>query len=237
MNKIKFVYIGEHSYNVHERPRPSSSFIPNWFKNMPPYDPTMSENGIKIVVEGESNATAKKCVPMLDAITTGYTVTLWSDVQVRQEEFGPRITWRVSKDVFSAHKNYGAQLIPPPIGYDNTVFKYLTNFRVETPSGYSIIIRPPAGYYDLPFYAVPAIIDSDKSVIDTNIPVWIKSGIDCIVEKGTPIAQIIPFKRENWQSDFSYIDEQEFSQQVDKNFLSTIKNNYIKNIWSKKKFI
>lgn len=238
MNKIKFVYLGQKYFNTHERPRPSNSYIPEWFKNMPPYEPSdESPEGKKIIIENlDSNATAKKCMPMLDAITTGYTVSLWSDVQIRQINGAPRITWRTHQNIFEEHANYGAPLVVPPPGYSNFVFKYITRFRVETPRGYSIIVRSPAGHNDLPFYAIPAIVDSDKGYLDSTIPVWVKKDFEGIVEKGTPVAQIIPFKRESWKSEFSWISEQQNQEREDRTFNSTLVNHYIKNVWSKKEF-
>lgn len=238
MKDIEFCYIGEYAFNVHERPVPSKSYIPDWFRDMPPYS-ISDENpdGNKIIVKDfESNVTAKKCIPMLDAITTGYTVPLWADVQIKQSDGGPIITWRVSQSVFSIHGNYGSTLIPPPTGYANIVFKYNTSFRVKTPRGHSIMIRNVAGHNDLPFYPVPAIVDTDKSVIDTNIPLWISSDFEGIVEKETPVAQIIPFQRDNWSSKFTYITEEKIRQEIDKHYSSNIVNNYVKNIWTKKRF-
>lgn len=238
MKKIKFTYLSEYSYNVHDRPKPSKSLIPDWFKKMPAYTPSIEDpEGKKIIIQdSQSNATAKKCTPMLDAITTGYTVCLWSDVQVKQTANGPLITWRVKEDVFSLHGNYSSPLIPTPPGYDNVVFKYLTDFWIETPKGYSVMVRPPAGHYDLPFHAIPAIIDSDDQSIDNNFPVWIRSGLEGIIEKGTPIAQIIPFKRDDWKAEFSFMPREKYVWNVEKTFKSSLVNHYVRNIWKKKNF-
>jgi hypothetical protein len=237
MQKIKFVYLDEYYFNVSDRPRPAVEFLPEWFKGIPPYDISeKNPDGKKIIVEGfESNATAKKCIPMRDSMSAGYIIPLWSDVQISQNEDGPAINWRVRNNVFELHGE-GSKLVEPPTGYSNQVFKYVTKFRIETPKGYSLLVKPPAGHEQLPFKAVSAIIDSDKSVIDTNFPVWVKEGFEGIVEKGTPIAQVIPFKRDNWQSEFSCIPWEEYLQQIDKGFRSTIINSYVKNIWSRKIF-
>ena len=239
MKDIEFTYLSEYAFNVCERPQPSKAYLPEWFVNMPPYTPSpQSPTGNKIIVQDhESNATAKKCTPMLDAMVTGYTIPLWSDIQIRQEGGTPHLSWRVSQDVFGVHGNWGAPQVPPPPGYDNVVFKFNTFFRVRTPKGYSIMVRNVAGHNGSPFYAIPAIIDTDKSVIDTNIPLWIRSDFDGIVEKGTPVAQIIPFKRDDWKAKFTWITEDQMKQEQDKGFASTIVNNYVKNIWSKKKFV
>jgi hypothetical protein len=240
MKKIKFTYLDEYSYRVCEHPKPATQFIPQWFKDMAPYEKSLDNpEGNKIIVENMvSNASAKKCIPMRDAMTSGYIIPLWSDVQVRQDiGIGgiPKITWRVQRDVFGVH-GQSAMEIPPPPGYDSVVYKFVSNLRIETPPGYSILVSSPFGHNDLPFLQIPAIIDSDKSVIDMSFPVWIKSGLEGIIEKGTPIVQITPFKREDWKSEVDFITKEEFRYQIDKGFHTNIVNNYIRNIWSRKTY-
>lgn len=238
MPNIKFTYIGDYANQVCDRPEPSGSFIPDWFKHMTPYDITPDNpEGKKIkITDYGVNATAKKCTPMLDSIISGYTVPLWADVLVEQREHGPYLSWRVHKEVFVEH-GPSSKRMPAPPGYDQLVLKFLTRFKIKTDPGYSIMVRQPAGHYDLPFYTVPAIVDTDKSVIDNNFPVWIKSGFEGIIEKGTPMAQIFPFKRENWTSSFDVMSEEQQMIDLDKGFSKTLVNNYVKNIWSKKKFL
>lgn len=232
-NEIKFTYWSKYGYGINAaRPRPASAIIPEWFKNMDQYD---DPDGIQ-VKNRTSNATAKKCTPMLDSMTSGYIVSLWSDVLVSsQNNFLPEITWKVRENVFSLH-GPSSRDIPPPPGYEPVVFKYHSLFTMTVPSGYSVLVVPPLGHHDLPFKAIPAIIDADKPTIDVLFPVWIKSGLEGIVEKGTPIVQIIPFKRESWEASFDFMSEQDFDIHMDNNFNSKIKNHYIRNIWSKKSF-
>lgn len=230
MPNIEFEYLDEYSFEVCEKPVPGSKSLPKWFKEMGPYE------GDKLAVRDRiSSASAKKCTPMLDGMISGYTVHLWSDVIVEWESNTPYIDWRVSHDVFALHGE-SSRDIPPPVGYHNTVFKYLTWFRVKLPSGYSMIVQPPANRNPLPFMAVPAIIDSGVS-IDTNIPVWISKDAKGVIEAGTPIAQLIPFKKERWTSSFSQISPQRHTINEDKGFKKTIANNYVKNIWNRKEFL
>lgn len=237
MNKITFKYLSKHSYEVCEKPRPASNYIPAWHKNMKGYSPTPScpaGNKLSLSVAG-SNATAKKCIPMLDSITSGYIVPLWADVVVEQTEGGPYLNWLVDQPIFTVHgSSYGDMTAPK--GYHNMVFKYTTYFRIETPKGYSTDIRPPSGHYDLPIQVIPAVVDTDKSVIDSNFPCWIKSDFEGVIKKGTPIAQVVPFKRENWKSEATYITEEKFRSELNRGFLSTLKNNYAENLWSRKKY-
>lgn len=238
MPKIKFTYLEEYFYEVAERPKPSKNFIPDWFRNMGMFEKSPENpDGTKLMIRNMSaNKTAKQCMPMLDAMLTGYTIPLWSDVQVTQDdESNPYITWRVSQPLFELHGRSSMD-IPEPPGYNKMVFKYIPHFRVETPPGYSIMIRPVAGFYDPVFMPVTAIVDTDKEKIDTNFPIWVKDGFEGIVEKGTPIAQIIPFKREDWSSEFSWMTEKKYMMELDKHFQSNLIQNYKRNVWGKKNY-
>jgi hypothetical protein len=243
-NIIKFTAKDEYGWAVQNKPVPASTLLPYWWRNMSPYEVTPNNlDGKKLIIEDlKSNATFKKCTPMLDALVSGYILTLWADVQIRQEKgfdnkFYPRITWRVNyfQGLFHQHGSSSAR-IPPPTGYSNLVFKYVNTWIPHTPLGYSIIVTSPFGYKDLPFYAIPAIIDSDKSQLELVPPMWIKEGFEGIVEAGTPLVQLTPFKRENWKSEFDYLKNGEYEKIEDKNFNKNIISNYVKNHWSKKSY-
>lgn len=229
--KIKFIYTSEYAWNTVERVRPASSYIPEWHRKLPSY-----LGGELKLSNRISNATPKKCVPMLDSIRSGYIVPLWSDILIEENDDDQiNISWRVSKDVFQSHGDL-SDMIPSPDEYYPIAFKYVSYLTVETPRGYSILITPPMGHYDLPFMPISAVVDSDRPTVDLAFPLWIKRGSAGIVERGTPVVQITPFKRENWKSEFDYISENRFEQQLDKYFNATIKNNYFKNTWSKKEY-
>jgi hypothetical protein len=242
-NIIEFIYFNKLSYEMGVHPQPAKNFLPKWYKDMVPYDKSIiNPDGREINIDNkQSNATAKKCIPMLDGMTSGYVVPLWCDIQIKQfkneetQKWFPKITWRIDEQIFELHIPSSRE-IPAPFGYAQEVFKFITYFRIKTPKGYSVIVNTPFGHYNLPFYAVPAIIDSDRSVIDNNFPCWIQEGFEGIVEKGTPVAQITPFKRLNWKMQKSLIssDDQRIKEQI--GFDSNILNNYIRNIWSKKEY-
>lgn len=237
MPKITFNYLSDYADRVCERPSPAQNFIPEWHRKMPTYSPTpFAPHGDKLSIhDGGTNVTAKKCMPMLDGITGGYVVPLWADINIQQTGQGPYVNWTVDMDVFSIHGSPYPNM-PAPLGFHPMVFKYMPYFRIETPPGYSVMIRPPAGHYDLPIQVIPATVDTDKSVIDSNFPCWIKAGFEGVVKKGTPIAQVIPFRRENWKAEFTKTDENEFAYQINRGFLNTLKDNYVSRYWSRKKY-
>jgi len=172
---------------------------------------------------------------MLDMLTAGYIFTLWADVQVRNINNEPRVTWRVSRNVFTLQGTH-THGVPIPEGFGQTVFKYNNGWIPQTPKGYSILVTHPFGHQDSPIRAISAIIDSDTSKFEVAFPVWIKKDFEGVIPKGTPIAQVIPFKRENWESSFECYPENGYQIQEDKGFNSTLVNHYVKNIWSKKSY-
>ena len=183
-----------------------------------------------------ANTTYKKCVPLLDSLSAGYIIPLWADVMIEQNNGFPEIYWKTHSDIFLIHGEFSRE-IPAPEGYDQIVYKYLNCWIPQTPKGYSCLITSPLGYNNLPFHAVPAIVDTDRSTLELIFPMWVKKGFEGIVEKGTPLVQIIPFKRDDWESTFDYYEDgQYYSIIEEKNFNSTMIGHYLKNHHSKKKF-
>jgi len=190
------------------------------------------------VVDHSANLTGKKCVPMLDALTSGYLIPLWSDVYVdaSNELAIPEITWRVSRDVFLLHGDQ-TEGVEAPEDFHSQPFKYLNYWRIITPPGYSILVTQPFGFRNTNFQAIPAVIDTDKSQLQILFPVWVKKGFKGVIEKGTPIAQVTPFKRDNWEAEYStYSNEEDYRNLEDANFGSNIINNYMRREWSKKTY-
>ena len=238
MKKITFTAVDEYFWNVAPKPFPAKQMLPKWWKDMTPYQKTHDNpDGKKLIIENfHANTTFKKCTPMLDSLTSGYIIPLWADVQVRQIDDNPVITWRVQqKSVFQVHGE-NSNYVETPYGYYSQVFKYMNGWIPNTPKGYSYLVTQPFGYKNLPFRPVSAIVDGDSSTLEILPPIWVKKGFEGIVEKGTPIIQIIPFKRDNWKSEFDYYKDGEYKILEEKTFNSTIVNNYIKNHWSKKDY-
>jgi hypothetical protein len=106
----------------------------------------------------------------------------------------------------------------------------------KLPKGYSLFVTNPIGYPNSPFKALSGIIDYDKSNHPLLPPVFLKNDFEGIVEKGTPMVQVIPFKRDDWTSSFTQQDLEQSRINQDRDVKATIINNYVKNIWSKKSF-
>jgi hypothetical protein len=237
---INFRARSKTEFEVQLKPFPAVKKLPQWFLDMDPYldssNPNFPNDGKLHFRDRTANATFKKCVPLLDGMSAGYIIPLWTDVMVEQENDFPSIYWKNKFNVFEPHGENSSEIVPPT-GYKNYVFKYLNCWIPQTPKGYSCLVVSPLGYGDLPFKVVPAIVDTDSSTLELVFPTWVKEGFEGIVEKGTPMVQIIPFKRDDWNSTFDYYEDGEYQNIiVEKNFNSTMVGHYLKNHHSKKKF-
>lgn len=232
--KITFKAESKIDYEVCPRPVPASQYLPEWWRKNTPYEPSKNDpEGKKIkILNSGSTATMKKCVPMLDLLTAGYIVPLWSDVFVEQDTTNLNITWRVKKDVFQEHMQNN---IATPDGYIHQV-RYMNYWLPQLPKGYSMLVIPPIGYPNNPFRVIPAIIDYDKYPISLTPPCFVKEDVNGVIERGTPMMQLIPFKRDNWESEYSYMEDYEMHVLYNRDLKNTLVNNYIKHFWQKKSF-
>ena len=185
-----------------EKPYPAIQKLPTWFSNMPSYI-----DGRKSVdTYNDPNSTIKRCMPFVDAMTAGYHIPLHTDVWVENGgENNINIRWSWDDiQVVDIQKQEQLQKYPVPNGYYPTVFKWINPWIVKTPPGWSCLFTHPMHYDDLPFKCLTAIVDTDKYPSPVNFPFFIQKSFSELIQKGTPIIQVIPFKREHISSRFSY---------------------------------
>lgn len=221
------------------KPVPASQFIPEWYKDTPLYTRGEKQLGPSSEGRGVSNFSIKGCVPFQDALTSGYIFSLPADVEVSLGEDGFfYIRWVVTTfEPASTHSQEQGGLIPRSSDHNPFPFKWMTQWMMKTPKGYSTLFTHPLNRYDLPFRSFTGIVDTDKHPIATNFPFQLldQPKYPYIIPKGTPIAQAIPFKRESWTSDYEKADEIE----LEKNMAllhSKIGRSYRNQWWTKKTF-
>lgn len=197
---IIFKAIDEYAYNVCIPPSPAKEFIPDWWKKMEAYtsDNLMSDSA---KTNKYAHVTSKKCFPMLDAITAGYIIPLWADVEVTTEAGIPKITWLTDREVFATWSTEMTNGMEYPEDTYPMAFKFLNQYIIKTSPGWSSLFIQPSGYNNLPFYTIPGIVDTDTLETEINPPLWIKKDFNGVIKKGTPIVQIIPFQRMDWKSE------------------------------------
>ena len=240
--EIEFVARSPYFDKVAPRPYPAKDFLPKWYKEMPSYNE--GENGKRMLTVryGASSVTPKMCTPMYDTFTTGYIIPLWADVEVRQVNGIPNLYWRTEAPQFEMHGgwgnggNDGVTGLTTPDGYSPFVFKWMNGWDFRTPKGYSCLVTDPYANENSPFKAIGAVVDSDKLKLSILPPIWIKKDFEGIVEKGTPMVQVIPFKRDSWKAKYSSLAEGEYRLMEEAGFNAHIKNHYKRFVWTKKDF-
>jgi hypothetical protein len=229
MKIIKFSYIGDPIPDIY-RPVPASSMLPEWYKKADSY-----LNKVKQPMNnGLSVSTIKKCIPVFDAITSGYLIVTHHDINIQWDGYQYSFMSTHNNDSISYHEGWQAQNHPHLDKSIGVMFKFKNRWTMKTPSGYSIAIIPPM-HRDNIISILPAIVDSDTYTHTVEMPFEISvDNFSGIIPAGTPIAQIIPFKRDNWKSQF--VNSISSSEKVAAAVRSTFFEGYKKLFWSRKSY-
>jgi len=216
-------------------PTPAISSIPKWFKDMRHMLPGHDKVTLDMASKG-SMATMKWCQPVLDSFSAGYMLTLSADVEVSNNIHGyPEFKWRVEEEMVANHPTVQTQGFPVSEDYVNVAYKFLNNVVIETPPGYSLLFTHPLNRMDLPFQTLSGIVDADSHPMSVDFPFYIRKGFEGIIEKGTPIVQIIPIKRDSWSRKQLEFSKKDSILRYNK-FAQTIYRSYKKNFWTKKNY-
>jgi hypothetical protein len=208
--KIKFIPASEYTSRVEPAPTNSASLLPDWYRKTPRF--LNGEQGYNDFLKlhkdlynndsgADINLTLKNCQPFIDAFTSGYMLKLPAAIMVwKDPEGNPRIKWSTKVDVLDSQDNRVLGKFETPAGCHDQFFRWQNTWVVETPSGYSSLFTHPLNRFDLPFVTLSAVIDTDLHPNAVVVPFFIKKDFEGVIEEGTPIAQVIPFKRDNWDS-------------------------------------
>jgi len=174
-------------------PKPAIHFIPQWYKEMEAYFPKERTP--------ESLPTIKKCIPVLDAITAGYIIVSSCDVYVSVKDGEPNYNSAVP-NLIQFHPRKQAYKHP---AVNNFQFpKWINPWSIKTPKGYSCLFVPPMHNPNEHFVILEGIVDTDSYSAAVNFPFVLKNTTEeFMIPAGTPIAQVIPFKRDEWKSKIS----------------------------------
>lgn len=204
----------------------AKNLIPEWYKKIPNYD----------MPKGKK--TAKLCIPFLDSFLTGYMVTLPYDIYITTENGLPFVHWSndMPNTVAVRVRENPADLNLVPFNHYPIEFVWTTNVAWTIPKGYSALFTHPLNRHDLPFTTISAVIDGGLVLSPTNnVPFYIKNGFEGLIPQGTPIAQIIPFRQENWKSK-NKIGLAKIGQTHNDLSLLLFKGWYKKTFWVKKQY-
>ena len=79
---------------------------------------------------------------------------------------------------------------------DKHLVKFLNQFVIKTPPGYSCLFTAPINHLETRFVTLGAIVETDLYDSEIHFPTcWLATNYDDMLKAGTPIIQCIPFKR------------------------------------------
>jgi hypothetical protein len=174
---------------------------PDWYKNLSLNMPGIDSMDAKNMVQGEhqTSFTIKGCIPVLDYVTSGYVLVAHSDILITPEvlEGMPKNFWWKSNGAKVGAHNFSQ--CPVKINNtENTYFKITNPWSIETPSGYSCLFYQPEYHMETRFKLFPAIVDTDKYTQEVHFPGVVLAEKSFIIEAGTPLMVVFPFKRDSW---------------------------------------
>lgn len=212
-----------------EQPKPASRLVPEWYKNTSSY-----VNGErKPRGDGGTSATVKRCMPVFDAIVAGYIIESPADVFVSIKDGGQWFEWS-DFGLISFHPIEQAPGHPArkPFPYP----KWNNPWSITTPKGYSTLFVQPF-HRESVFTILPGIVDTDQYTPPVNFPFVINDPtFEGFIPKGTPIAQVIPFKRDSWAMSLGNKKQLQEQSKITKKLQSKFFDRYKTMFWSKKEY-
>lgn len=82
--------------------------------------------------------------------------------------------------------------------FGKNLLKFVQPWQIKTPKGWSVHIKSPANNWETDIQLIEGVVDTDTYHANVHFPfVWTGSEEgEFVIKKGTPIAQVIPFKRQ-----------------------------------------
>lgn len=172
-------------------PRPAKKMLPEYFANMKPQSSPHPKSG-----------TVKRCVPFLEAAGSGFIIPMWGDCWITARdnnltiEFNENLPMKTSLSPHGMEQISGHPLSKRP--YGNIPVKWHNPWGIETSKGWSSLITSPLNHLETKFKILDGIVDTDTYYNQINFPfIWTGGDGEFFIRAGTPLVQVIPFKRED----------------------------------------
>lgn len=269
-NVIKFISNHPENRNLEQyKPAPVRSYIPEWYlnkdkhKKLPNglYQTTIWDHPATHEKMFKRKLSWKSCPAILDVFMTGYYLFTPCDITISiegQKEDGSTI-FKVDLDEkfkrYDIESNDGRKHhthpfcrargveegFPVPDGYDPVQLVWNSNWYAQVPEGYTTLFAHPLNINDLPFRTVNGFIDCSNDIVGPgNIPFHIKKGWEGTIKAGTPYAQIIPYKNEQWSHEVIHKDQNEVFEFIERkkltDFVGPDETKYKQHSWLKKRY-
>lgn len=170
-------------------PVPARTVMPEWFRKLPAVDRSR-------LSAGDTGQTVKRCMPFLDAMTTGIILPLAATVRLDIRDNGRTVEagWDFDRIMVS---NHGAHQVAGHPAAPTPPCKFHNYWTIRTPKGWSCLFVPVLNRTDPHFEPVAGVVDTDTYLAPIHFPFFATAPDGLYeLEKGTPLVQVIPFKRQ-----------------------------------------
>ena len=171
-------------------PVPAKAELPEWFRRIPPIDAenlTPTNNGL----------TVKRCMPFFDALATGWIIPLAATVRLEVTDDGSTVNagWEFDRTLVSYHGPHQVRGNPreprPPCKFHNLL-------DGSDAAGLELPLRAAAQPRQLRVRILAGVVDTDRYASHIHFPFFVTAPDGLyVIHKGTPVAQVIPFRRDD----------------------------------------
>jgi hypothetical protein len=221
-------------------PKPAKFHLPEWYKKA-----TLFEGKNKINPEVDTylpHLGFKTCMSFFDGLTLGYMISTEQDIWLLADPDQPsdgesgkaKVHWNGVTQPVEVRDTSTNATLPIPLGCADSHLAWKVQWGVNLPKGYSALYTHPINRFDLPFITLTGVMD-DGFISGGNVPFFMKKNFYGLIPAGTPILQVIPFKRESWTSRVNR-ELLALSNVQRQRARSVHRGWYKKNIWKKKRF-
>ena len=175
-------------------PVPAFKHIAPWWKKL---SKSISDNSMdKRDPFGQPPFTAKKCMPLLDVMSLGFTIPLQADVNIISNS---------DLSIIKAINPPGLEVVSfhskDQIEAESDAIKFINYWVIKTAPGWSTLFIPPANHFNTNFTCLSGLVDTDKYPKEVNFPaIWHTPNFDGQLLSGTPLVTAIPIKRNSFDS-------------------------------------
>jgi len=232
----ELIFISDNENSV--SPEPAYKKIPQWYRDLGKHFTTNDLKHLDPVNDrgaDGSNVSTKLCMPFMDAMTLGYQYCLEDDLHVELSLDGkPKLSW--AKNIMLIDKRPNVDMAIPSDVHP-IQFGVKMQWFYETPKDYSLLMTMPLNRPDLPFWTPSGVVDADIWGLPIFMPFFIRRDFEGVIPEGTPVAQLIPIKRESWNLVIDTSSETNEKHEIlSENRRSHITAHYKKFAWRKKQY-
>lgn len=170
-------------------PVPARNYLPDWFRKLPAVD----EAKLRTT---DTGLTIKRCMPFLDAMSTGWIIPLPATVRLDVREGGTQVEagWDFDRTLVSFH---GAHQVKGNPWGERAACKFHNFWTIVTPPGWSCLFLNPLNRPNGLFEVLAGVVDTDTYRAPVHFPFFpvVEDGLH-VIEKGSPMVQVIPFRRD-----------------------------------------